>query len=162
MSEIIKVGMADLNTCVSPNGITTIGLGSCVGVALRDPITKVGGLAHVMLPDSTAIRNSQLNIAKFADTGIVELVRQMELLGARKARMVAKIAGGATMFGFQGRPNTMQVGDRNVEASKLMLKKLNIPLLAEDTGLNFGRTVIFYPENGDFIIKVIGKPEKTI
>ena len=93
MSEIIKVGMADLKTCVSPNGVTTLGLGSCVGIAVRDPSTKIGGLAHIMLPDSTAIKNGQQNIAKFADTGIVELVRQMEKLGARRSRMVAKIAG---------------------------------------------------------------------
>ena len=93
MSEIIKVGMADLKTCVSPDGVTTLGLGSCVGIAIRDPVTKIGGLAHIMLPDSTTIRNSSQNIAKFADTGIDELVRQMEKLGARKARMVAKIAG---------------------------------------------------------------------
>jgi chemotaxis receptor (MCP) glutamine deamidase CheD len=76
MSEIIKVGMADLKTCVSPDGVTTLGLGSCVGIAIRDPVTKIGGLAHIMLPDSTTIRNSSQNIAKFADTGIDELVRQ--------------------------------------------------------------------------------------
>jgi len=64
MSEIIKVGMADLKTCVSPNGVTTLGLGSCVGIALRDPVTQIGGLAHIMLPDSTAIRNANQNIAK--------------------------------------------------------------------------------------------------
>ena len=57
MSEIIKVGMADLKTCVSPDGVTTLGLGSCVGIAIRDPVTKIGGLAHIMLPDSTTIRN---------------------------------------------------------------------------------------------------------
>ena len=73
MSEIIKVGMADLNVCKSPDGITTLGLGSCVGVAIRDPITKAGGLAHVMLPDSTQIENNS-NKYKFADTGIEELV----------------------------------------------------------------------------------------
>ena len=100
MSEIIKVGMADLKTCVSPDGVTTLGLGSCVGIALRDPVTKIGGLAHVMLPDSTAIRNSSQNIAKFADTGIEELVRQIEKLGANRNRLEAKIAGGATMFQF--------------------------------------------------------------
>ena len=71
MSEIIKVGMADLKTCVSPDGVTTLGLGSCVGIAIRDPVTKIGGLAHIMLPDSTTIRNSSQNIAKF---GIRELM----------------------------------------------------------------------------------------
>lgn len=162
MSEIIKVGMADLKTCVSPNGVTTLGLGSCVGIALRDPVTKVGGLAHVMLPDSTQIRNSQQNIAKFADTGIEELVKQMERLGAKRSRIVAKIAGGATMFTFQGKSDMVQVGDRNVEASKLKLKQLNIPILAQDTGANSGRTVTFYPETGDFHIRAVGKKETVI
>ncbi|MBO5335983.1 MAG: chemotaxis protein CheD [Lachnospiraceae bacterium] len=162
MSEIIKVGMADLKTCVSPNGVTTLGLGSCVGVAIRDPGTKIGGLAHVMLPDSTAIRNSQQNIAKFADTGIVELVRQMEKLGARRSNMVAKIAGGATMFNFQSQNDMMQIGGRNVEASKKKLKELNIPILAEDTGKNYGRTVTFFPETGEFHIRAVGKSETVI
>ena len=162
MSEIIKVGMADLKTCISPNGITTLGLGSCVGIAIRDSQTKIGGLAHIMLPDSTAIKNSQQNIAKFADTGIEELVRQMERLGAMRSRMVAKIAGGATMFNFQGSGTLGQVGDRNVEATKVKLRELRIPILSEDTGANFGRTVIFYPESGDFIIRAVGKPEYII
>ncbi len=163
MSEIIKVGMADLKTCVSPDGITTLGLGSCVGIAIRDPVSKVGGLAHIMLPDSKAIKNGQQNVAKFADTGIVELVRQMEKLGAKQSRMVAKIAGGATMFTFQGSgSNIGQVGDRNVEAVKNKLKELKIPILAEDTGANYGRTVIFYPESGDFHIRAVGKSETII
>ncbi len=163
MSEIIKVGMADLKTCVSPNGVTTLGLGSCVGIAIRDPVTKIGGLAHVMLPDSTAIRNGNLTVAKFADTGIVELVLQMEKLGAKRSRMVAKIAGGATMFSFEGKSTAMgQVGQRNVEATKAKLKELRIPILAEDTGANYGRTVIFYPETGEFHIRAVGKSESVI
>lgn len=162
MSEIIKVGMADLKTCVSPDGVTTLGLGSCVGIALRDPVTKVGGLAHIMLPDSTAIRNSQQNIAKFADTGIEELVRQMEKLGAKKARLVAKIAGGATMFNFQNKSDMVQVGGRNVAATKEKLKQMNIPILAEDTGANYGRTVTFFPETGEFHIRAVGKKETII
>ena len=163
MSEIIKVGMADLKTCISPDGVTTLGLGSCVGIAIRDPMTKIGGLAHIMLPDSTAMRNGQQNIAKFADTGIEELVRQMEKLGAKRIRMVAKIAGGATMFAFQGsNAGVGQVGDRNVEATKAKLKEMKIPILAEDTGANYGRTVIFYPETGEFHIRAVGKAETII
>ncbi len=162
MSEIIKVGMADLKTCVSPDGVTTLGLGSCVGIAIRDPATKIGGLAHIMLPNSAEIRNSQQNIAKFADTGIEELVRQMEKLGAKRNRMVAKIAGGATMFSFQGRSDMVQIGDRNVAATKEKLKQLNIPILAQDTGANYGRTVTFFPETGDFRIRAVGKAETVI
>ncbi len=163
MSEIIKVGMADLKTCKAPDGVTTLGLGSCVGVAIRDPMTKVGGLAHIMLPDSTAIKNGNMNVAKFADTGIAELVSQLERLGAQRSRMVAKIAGGATMFSFQGNSSLMgQVGQRNVEATKAKLQELKIPLLAEDTGKNYGRTVIFYPETGEFHIRAVGKDESVI
>lgn len=163
MSEIIKVGMADLKTCVSPNGVTTLGLGSCVGIAIRDTSNKIGGLAHIMLPDSKAMKNAQQNLAKFADTAVEELVKQMEKLGAKRSRMVAKIAGGATMFSFQGSgTNVGQVGDRNVDAVKAKLRELKIPILASDTGANYGRTVIFYPESGDFHIRAVGKPESII
>lgn len=161
MSELIKVGMADLKVCISPNSVTTLGLGSCVGVAIRDTVNKVGGLAHVMLPDSTAIHNNT-NIYKFADTGIAELVRLMEEAGAKRSRMVAKIAGGAQMFAFQNKSDLVRVGDRNVEASIKKLKELGIPIVAQDTGLSHGRTVIFYPETGDYVIRAVGREEKVI
>lgn len=161
MGEIIKVGMADLKICVSPNAVTTLGLGSCVGIAIRDPKTGIGGLAHVMLPDSTQIKDNK-NIPKFADTGIEELVKQIVAAGASKTRLVAKIAGGAQMFAFQSNNALVRVGERNVAASKKKLQELHIPLLAEDTGENYGRTVVFYPESGDFIIRSVGKPDKVI
>lgn len=161
MGVEIKVGMADLKVCVSPDSVTTLGLGSCVGIAIRDPITKIGGLAHIMLPDSTAIRNNS-NIPKFADTGIEELVRQITLRGANRTRLVAKIAGGAQMFGFGSTSETVRVGERNVEATKKKLAQMKIPILAEDTGKNFGRTVIFYPETGEFVIRAVGKQEYKI
>ncbi len=161
MSVEIKVGMADLNVCVSPDRITTLGLGSCVGIAVRDPVTKIGGLAHIMLPDSTTIRNNS-NIPKFEDTGIEELVRQVTRKGANRSRLVAKIAGGAQMFGFNSNSEMVRVGERNVQATKKKLAQMRIPILAEDTGKNFGRTVIFYPETGDFVIRAVGKQEYKI
>lgn len=161
MGVEIKVGMADLKVCVSPDSVITLGLGSCVGIAIRDPITKIGGLAHIMLPDSTMIRNNS-NIPKFADTGIEELVRQVTLKGANRSRLVAKIAGGAQMFGFGSQSESVQVGKRNVEATKKKLAQMKIPILAEDTGKNFGRTVIFYPETGDYVIRAVGKAEYKI
>ena len=161
MSEIIKVGMADLKVCKSPDGVTTLGLGSCVGIAIRDPSTKIGGLAHIMVPDSTSIRNNS-NIPKFADTGIDELVKQLIKAGASRSRLVAKIAGGAQMFAFQNKSDLVRVGERNVEAVRRKLQQLRIPILASDTGKNYGRTVIFYPETGDFVIKSVGKKDSVI
>ena len=161
MGVEIKVGMADLKVCVSPDSVITLGLGSCVGIALRDPVTKIGGLAHIMLPDSTSIRNNS-NIPKFADTGIEELVKQVTKKGANRNRLVAKIASGAQMFAFGSTSEAVRVGERNVKAVKQKLGELKIPILAEDTGKNFGRTVIFYPETGDFVIRAVGKSEYKI
>ncbi len=123
--EIIKVGMADLNSSRHPCMLTTLGLGSCVGVALYDSTSKVAGLAHVMLPSSEQAKNNS-NIAKFADTAIVKLVDDMIKLGARKDRIVAKLAGGAQMFVFNQSSDLMRIGYRNVVASKEKLKLLNI------------------------------------
>ena len=143
-------------------GVTTLGLGSCVGVAIRDPQSGIGGLAHVMLPDSTET-SCNTNRAKFADTGIADMVAEMVKKGANLSKMVAKIAGGAQMFAFSSTKSDMvRVGERNVEACKKKLKELKIPLLASDTGENYGRTVIFYPETGVYVIKSVGKPEKQI
>ncbi len=157
----IKVGMADLNVCKAPDMITTLGLGSCIGIAVYDPVTKVGGLAHIVLPDSTQMRNNS-NIAKFADTGIEELIKRVTAAGANKRRLVAKIAGGAKMFQVSGLSTVGNVGERNAQASRAKLKQLGIPLLAEDTGLNYGRTVELYPETGEFRIKAVGKSIKSI
>lgn len=161
MSKIIKVGMADLNICKSPDGITTLGLGSCVGVALRDPTTKIGGLLHAMLPDSTVIKNNTC-VEKFVDSGLDELVKRMVKAGANRARLEAKLAGGAQMFAFQRNSDLVKVGERNAEAARKKLRAMHIRLLAEDTGLNYGRTVIYYPETGIYVIKAVGKPEKSI
>ena len=153
--------MADLKLCKAPDAITTLGLGSCVGIAIRDPVTKVGGLAHIMLPDSTQFSGT-VNVPKYADTGIEELVKQIVANGGNRTRLVAKIAGGAQMFAFQSKNDMTAVGQRNVEAVKKKLGEMKIPILASDTGLNFGRTVEFYPETGDYIIKAVGKGVKTI
>lgn len=162
MSEIIKVGMADWKICSGQDGVTTLGLGSCVGIAIRDPGSGIGGLAHIMLPDSNEIRNNS-NRPKFADTGIADMVDAMVKEGANRNRLVAKIAGGAQMFAFgSAKSDMIRVGERNVLASKKTLSEMKIPLLAEDTGETYGRTVIFYPENGNFIIRAVGKPEKMI
>lgn len=161
MSQLIKVGMADLNVCKSPDLLTTLGLGSCVGVVLYDSVHKIGGLAHVMLPDSTKIKNNS-NVAKFADTAIDKLIEEMIKIGADRKRLKAKMAGGAQMFSFNSQNDLMKIGERNAFASREKLLKLGINLLAEDTGKNYGRTIEFNPENGELLIKSIGKNKLII
>lgn len=162
MGQMIKVGMADLKICKAPDALTTIGLGSCIGIAIYDPSTKISGLAHIMLPDSTQIRNNS-NLAKFADTGIQKLYDDMISAGANKSRMVAKIAGGAKMFELSsGNSSSINVGERNATASKEKLRQLGVKLVAEDTGLNYGRTVELYSETGEYHIKAVGKELKVL
>lgn len=159
--KAIKVGMADLNI-VNNNGIlVTLGLGSCVGVALYDKKKKMAGLAHVMLPSSIEIKNNS-NKAKFADSGIELLISKMESLGANRKNMVAKLAGGAQMFKFNSKTDILKIGERNVIASKSKLKDLGIKIISEDTGGNFGRTIEFNSTDGSLLIKTIGYGIKTI
>ncbi len=161
MNEVIKVGMADMAVCCGDDAVTTLGLGSCIGIAIRDPAAGIGGLVHIMLPDSTEIRNNA-NRLKFADTGIEDLVNEIIKKGGSRSRLVAKIAGGAQMFGSSGKSDAIRVGERNAQASRKKLSEMKIPLLSEDTGKTYGRTVVFYPKTGDYVIRSIGMPEKKI
>ena len=159
--NMIVVGMADLKATKAPGVLTTLGLGSCVGIALYDAGTHIAGLAHIMLPDSKAIQNNT-NIAKFADTAIVKLIADMERMGAKRSSLIAKIAGGAQMFAFNATNDNLRVGDRNVEATKKILQAQRIPLRAEETGDSFGRTVELYADDGRFLIKAIGQGIRTL
>lgn len=160
-SKTIKVGMADLNVTKSPNFLTTLGLGSCIGITLYDGVNKVAGLAHIMLPSSKEIKNNQ-NRAKFADTGIEDLIEAMLRIGANKYNLVAKLAGGAQMFNFNTNNDLLRIGDRNIQATKEKLTELNIKIISEDTGGNFGRTIILNSTDGSLHIKTIGHGEKII
>ncbi|MDR3563779.1 MAG: chemotaxis protein CheD [Negativicutes bacterium] len=161
MAELIKVGMADYKVGQNPFNLISYGLGSCIGIALYDPITKIGGLAHIMLPDSTQARSAE-NPAKFADTALPLMLDELQKLGASRAKITAKIAGGAQMFAFTNTTDIMRVGERNAEAVRMVLKKLNIKLVADDTGGNYGRTVELILSSGIFRIKTIDKGEKEL
>lgn len=152
--------MADLNVAVEPDVLRTVGLGSCVGVAIVDLTVKVGGLAHVMLPNAAA--QTVENPAKYADTAIPLLVKKMQEKGAVVSRMVAKIAGGAQMFSTLTQSDLIRIGPRNVEAVKEALTLLRIPLRSEDTGGNSGRTIDFSPVDGMLTIRTVSQGVKTI
>ena len=139
----ITIGIGDLKVCRAPDVLVTYALGSCVGVCLLDAAVGVGGLSHIMLPESNSVSGASTPM-RFADTALPMLVRQMESMGASKARMKAKIAGGATMFATAS--DKFNIGERNVEAVKKFLNANHIPILAQDVGLDYGRTQFFYPE----------------
>lgn len=153
-SNSIIVGMADLNSIKEKGTLITLGLGSCVGIALYDPVSKVAGLAHAMLPNSKEIQNNS-NIAKFVDLATLKLTKDMILKGAKQDRIVAKIAGGAQMFAFGSTQQSMRIGDRNVTATENMLRRLGIKVISKDVGKTFGRTVELHAEDGKFVIKTI-------
>lgn len=151
----IKVGISDLNVAFSPFKLITVGLGSCVGIAIYDKVIGLGGLAHIMLPDSSQF-NKITNQIKFADLAIPLLVENMIKKGATLKNMRAKIAGGASMFNFPDKSIVMDIGNRNGIAVKSALKNLSIPILAEDIGGNKGRTLIFDTANGLLSIRTVG------
>lgn len=152
--QIVRVKMADLNTAKSPEILLTSGLGSCIGITLYDSRKRIGGMAHIMLPDSTAMR-SQTNLAKYADTAMSILLEKLLALGVDKRRLEAKMAGGAQMFNFGSDNDLMRIGARNREAVMKMLDQFKIPLIAEDTGGSHGRTMEFHSENGLVLIKSV-------
>jgi chemotaxis protein CheD len=155
MNEEIKVGIADMNVANSPDKLITVGLGSCIGITLYDKIKKNGGLLHIMLPDSTQFTNIT-NPYKFADLGVPILLKQVQSMGSQKKDIVAKIAGGASMFNFSDKTMIMDIGNRNAIAVRQTLKELGIPLIGEDTGGNKGRTLIFDTDNGVVQIRTVG------
>lgn len=151
----VRVGIADAAVVYSPDKLITMGLGSCVGIALYDNEKKIGGLVHIMLPDSSQFKNI-VNPLKYADLGIEDLLKRMINLGCRKTSITAKIAGGASMFNFPDKKISSDVGRRNSEAVIEVIKRLSIPLLAEDVGGNKGRTMIFDSKDGKVTIRSIG------
>lgn len=155
MPNVINIGISDLNVASPPDVLATYALGSCIGICLLDKSRNIGGLAHIMLPDSKEATKSSDNLRRYADTGIAELVDMMKKRGASTANMTAKIAGGAQMF--ETKLQTFNIGERNIAAVKKALAALRIRIIAEDVGLNYGRTVFFDVATGVMQVKSITK-----
>ncbi len=155
----ITVGISDLNVAKGEDILVTYALGSCVGICLYDKLGKIAGLSHIMLPSSQGFSNSAQQPYKFADTAIVHLVKKMQMAGASPTRLQAKIAGGAQMFAARGNNSLANIGERNVKAVKAELARLRIPIIAEDTGKNYGRTLFFSASDGIMKIKSVNRGE---
>ena len=158
MDNAIIVGISDMNVASRPGMLITYALGSCVGLCLYDSAMGLAGLSHILLPDSSMCPSDK-NVMKFADTAVPALIERMERSGASRRRIVAKMAGGARLFGGTAGIN---VGERNVLAVKEQLSLFRIPLVAEDTGRDYGRTVEFFAQDGVVNVKTALRGVKTI
>lgn len=152
-----RIGIAELDIVKPPDSIKTIGLGSCVGIVLYDERKKIGGMAHIMLPDSVLMGAGNMNIAKFADTAIPFLYEKLIREGASRRNICAKIAGGAEMFSVLGQNTSLRVGPRNVDMTKKVLRSLSIPLVAESVGGSYGRTIEFFPDTSILKVRTVTK-----
>lgn len=157
--QATPVGLGEIKVSGSQHGLLVCyGLGSCIGIILYDPQTHVGGMAHVVLPDS-ALGRGQDMAGKFADTAVPRLVSEMLRLGAARSRLTARIAGGARMINVIGAGSRLDIGARNIEAVKAALETARVPLRGEDTGGSHGRTVQLFVGNGQLIVSTVGRGE---
>lgn len=163
MKNTVNVGISDMKIVSSPDIVATYALGSCVGICIIDKISQIGGMVHIMLPQNPNPTDEK-SVFKYADTGIEEMIKQLERKGCLRMRMTAKIAGGAKMFEMSDDKNSSigNIGERNVIAVKKVLQNLKIRLISEDTGLNYGRTIFFDSSNGELLVKSFAKGNKVI
>lgn len=152
----LTVGIADMKMLQWDGELITYALGSCIGICLYDPGVKLGALIHIMLPIN--MEAGRKNTMKYADTGIRETLRQMEAHGARKARLVAKIAGGAKMFEVSGNTGLGNIGQRNIESVRMNLRREGIHIVSENVGGTVARTLSFFPATGQGQIRAYGQP----
>jgi chemotaxis protein CheD len=158
--EII-VRMADLQVGCAGDLLITVGLGSCIAIVLHDPQVRVGGMAHVLLP-SPALSRKDGNPAKSPHTAIPRLLELMASHGASRRRITARLAGGASMFAALAPPGTIQMGERNVVASRQVLNTHGIPLVGESVGGDFGRTVRLDVAEGSLEVRSVAYGVYTI
>jgi chemotaxis protein CheD len=159
MSDIIQVNMSQIKVATSPTILSCVGLGSCIALVLYDSQTKVGGLAHVMLPHSKKETTLQ-HRGMYADTAVEIIMEDMLNLHAKEKKIYAKIFGGASMFSSSVKNTHIRLGEKNIVAVLAELKKRNIRLLAQDVGGNSGRTILFNTQNGQVLVETLKPPHK--
>ena len=157
----IVVMVADLNVVSGEAELATLGLGSCVAICLHDPVARVAGMAHVLLPNKSLSRNAE-NPAKFPQSAVPLLVEKMVALGADKGRLTARLVGGASMFGNLSPSGAVQMGERNVVASRQVLEEQGIAITAEDTGGTTGRSVRLQAQDGALFIRTLATGERPL
>ncbi|MBF0409323.1 MAG: chemotaxis protein CheD [Candidatus Riflebacteria bacterium] len=162
MPQKYCVGMAELRIARAPDTLATYGIGSCVIVVMYDELQKLGGIVHIVLPDSTGISVDKVNPRKFADTAVPLLFQTMLHTGAVKKHLRVKLVGGAEMFPPSGDGFSSCIGAKNIECTRNALRDLGIPVVSQDVGGKSGRSLEFNLENGRVSVSVLGKESKEI
>ncbi len=150
----ILVRVAEYRAGGAGDILLTIGLGSCVAVVLHDPEAKVGGLAHILLP-SPALSRRDPAPGKFPQTAVPLLLQEMTARGARQSRITARLAGGASMFTNLQPAGTVQMGERNLVATRAALSHHNIPLVGSAVGGDYGRTIRLFVDDGRIEVSTV-------
>ncbi|MER2003272.1 chemotaxis protein CheD [Enterococcus casseliflavus] len=142
VNEELHVGISEYKIAQAPTRLITVGLGSCIGTIIYDEASHIGGLSHIMLPDSQPfLHKREIKPEKFADLALPAMVAELKQK-IRRPRFQAKIVGGANMFQFQTLNAASNIGQRNIEAVEEVLARLNIPIVAKHVGGSAGRTMI--------------------
>ena len=160
-STTLMVGLGEVKTSQDPAEVLTcLGLGSCVGVCMHDPVTKVAGMAHIVLPNSDG--KPEKTGGKYADTAVPLLLEMMLKRGAIKSRVIVKIAGGAQISKAKGLGDAFQIGVRNVEAVQAIFHSNIMRIKGSDTGGHHGRTMRFNLDTGKTLVTTAGKEIQEI
>ncbi len=160
--ERIVVGLGESHVADGSDAVLVcVGLGSCIAVCVHDPVSKVGGIAHMVLPHWREAHGVEPG-PKFVDCGIPLLVGQMEALGAARSRLKVKIAGGAQMVSTVSANRIFEIGERNVASAKATLKRMGLQLSGTDVGGSCGRTVQFHPDSGKILITTVGEGSREL
>lgn len=153
------VRMGELAVARTPGEVlASIGLGSCIGLALVSRARSIGGLAHVMLPESA--KGGSVQPGKYADSAVPALVRALERIGAPARDLDAVLVGGAQMFALGG--GSLDIGARNESAVRSALQALRIPVRAAATGANKGRTIRVHVDTGLVLVKEVGGVDSAL
>jgi chemotaxis protein CheD len=155
----VAVRIADLAVVAAPMRLTTSGLGSCIAIIVHDATARVGGLAHVLLPNPPGAASG--HPAKFVNTAVPDLLARMRALGATEA-ITARLVGGARMFSALLPAGMPAVGDRNVAAAREALQHAGIPVVGEDVGGEFGRSVVLDVSAGTVCVQSFARDARLI
>ena len=156
-SEEIHVGISDYKIATAPAKLITVGLGSCIGTILYDRQNQIGGLSHIMLPDSQPFLHRQsIKLEKFADLALPAMAAAIKQR-IPGAKLEAKIVGGANMFAFKHVNETETIGERNIAAVEHVLAQLGIPVVGKHVGGTAGRTMIVDLQDFQTVVRQVNK-----